>query len=95
MIFGVCNKIYGVKDYNQATIALQISQTNNEAVTQLLKHNRNFKYMVITTAMQKKGGDCLEMTADCYWNASTDGQTVVRWENDYMHVFVTLFACAL
>ena len=51
--------------------------------------------MVITTAMQKKGADCLEMTADCYWNASTDGQTVVRWENEFMYVFVTLFACAL
>ena len=31
--------------------------------------------MVLTTAMQKKGasGEHLEMTADCYWTASTDG----------------------
>ncbi len=53
--------------------------------------------MVITTAMQKKSasGDILEMSADCYWNASTDGHSCVRWENEFMYVFVTLFACAL
>ena len=97
LITQVCSKIFANKEYNQTTVATQISQTNNESVTQLLKHNRNFKYMVLTTAMQKKSGsgDCLEMTADCYWNTSTDGQTCVRWENDHMHVFVTLFACAL
>lgn len=97
LIHMVCTKIFGTKEYNQTQVATLISQTNEESVKQLLNNNKNFKYMVVTTAMQKKGSssDHLEMTADCYWNASTDGQTCVRWENDHMFVFVTLFACAL
>ena len=97
LLFDVCTSIFGGKDYNQALIAKQISQTNDQSVKQLLNNNKNFKYMVLTTAMQKKAssGDQIEMSADCYWNASTDGQTVVKWENEYMYVFVTLFACAL
>ncbi len=53
--------------------------------------------MVLTTTMQKRGmtQDVLEMSADCFWNSSTDGQTCIRWENDHMYVFVSLFACAL
>ncbi len=55
-------------------VATLISQSNEESVKQLLNHNKNFKYMVITTVMQKKGAsESLEMSADCYWNASTDG----------------------
>jgi dynein light chain Tctex-type 1 len=97
LIFNVCNKLFGTKEYNQTLVAMLISQTNDESVKQLLNNNKNFKYMVVTTAMQKKGSaaDHLEMTADCYWNSSTDGQTCVQWENEHMFVFVTLFACAL
>jgi len=53
--------------------------------------------MVVTTVMQKKASSSeqLEMTSDCWWNASTDGQTCIRWENDHLFVIVTLFACAL
>jgi hypothetical protein len=58
-------------------VATLISQTNEESVKQLLNHNKNFKYMVVTTVMQKRigggSGEILDMTADCYWNASTDG----------------------
>ena len=97
IIYQACTKIFAAKEYNQTLVATQISQVNDESVKQLLNHNKNFKYMVITTTMQKKGSaaENLEMTADCYWNASTDGQTCVRYENDHMYVFVTLFACAL
>ena len=55
IIFNVCNKIFGVKEYNQTMVATLISQTNEESVKQLLNHNKNFKYMVLTTTMQKRG----------------------------------------
>ena len=47
--------------------------------------------------MQKKGASAnhLELSANCFWNASTDGQTAVKWENDNMYVIISLFACAL
>ena len=51
LLFAVCNKLFGTKEYNQTTVATLISQTNEESVKALLKHNKNFKYMVITTVM--------------------------------------------
>jgi hypothetical protein len=51
ILYTVCNKIFGTKEYNQTLVATLISQTNEEAVKQLLNHNKNFKYMVLTTAM--------------------------------------------
>ena len=97
ILYTVCNKIFSNKEYNQTLVATFISQTNEESVKQLLNHNKNFKYMVLTTTMQKRGmtQDVLDMSADCYWNSSTDGQTCIRWENDHMYVFISLFACAL
>jgi dynein light chain Tctex-type 1 len=78
-------------------VATQISQANEESIKQLLNHNKNFKYMVVTSVMQKKSAtpEQLEMTAECFWNSSTDGQTCVKWENEFLYVIVTLFACAL
>lgn len=51
----------------------------------------------MTTVMQRKGAQqsSLELTSNCFWNASTDGQTAVRWENDNLHVIMSLFSCAL
>ncbi len=52
----------------------------------------------MTTVMQKKiggSGEEMDMTSSCFWNASTDGQTAVRWENDHLYVIMSLFACAL
>ena len=98
MIFKAAQKVFGNKEYNQTLVATLISQSNEECVKQLLNHNKNFKYMIVTTVLQKRsggGGDLLDMTADCFWNSSTDGQTCVRWENDHQYVFINLFACAL
>ena len=38
----------------------------------------------------------VQMSTQCYWNASTDGQIVIQYEeNPNMSVIVTLFGCAL
>ena len=44
-------KVFGTKEYNQTLVATLISQTNEESVKQLHNHNKNFKYMVVTTVM--------------------------------------------
>jgi len=92
----VCNKIFTQKAYNQSTVGTLISQANDEAVRALLANNKNFKYVVLTTVMQRKQQTApLEMGMECFWNQGTDGQSVVQWESDSMHVFMTLYALAL
>ncbi|CDW77128.1 UNKNOWN [Stylonychia lemnae] len=93
----VCAKIFQNKEYNQTSVATQIGQTNEEAIKHLLNNNQNFKYMVVTSVMQKKAAasETLDFTSSCFWNSSTDGQTAIRWENDHLYVIITLFSCAL
>jgi hypothetical protein len=51
LIFKAATKVFGTKEYNQTLVATLISQTNEESVKQLHNHNKNFKYMVVTTVM--------------------------------------------
>ena len=37
----------------------------------------------------------MEVQADCYWNASTDGQLIVRFDAGSYFVIMTLYGCAL
>lgn len=96
ILFDVANKIFTAKDYNQTSAATWISQANEEAVRALLSNNKNFKYIVLTTVMQKSEGvSPLEMSACCSWNSSTDGQAAIMWESESMYVLMSMYALAL
>ena len=54
--------------------------------------------MLVTTAEQKPSGGStpvIDMSASCLWNAETDGQAALVWDNDTMIVIIILFTCAL
>ena len=79
---------------------------NEEIVRNLIEFNRNFKYIVKTLVVQKKGSEDgpqgsgntgeLSMSANCFWNKSTDGMIVFPYDdNEHMIIYVTLFGCAL
>ena len=102
----VCKKIFGGadKDYNQIVVAQMISQANEQCVRVLCDYNHNFKYIIKTMVVQntkqtQAGQDKLEniqMSTQCYWNSSTDGQICLQYEdNPNMTVVMTLFCCAL
>ena len=94
----ICKKLFGGKEYNPTAIATWISQANESFITNLIKNNGNFKYLLTTQVMQKKpaGGEgILDINANCYWNQSTDGQALVKWENEHFHVFVSVYGLAL
>ena len=82
-------KEYSPKD--GPTYAHQISET---IIKQLPDKSRDFKYSVSCIILNKSEGG-LHMSSSCYWNASTDGNIVERWENETMYCIVTLFAFAL
>jgi dynein light chain Tctex-type 1 len=67
---------------------------SDEIVKQLQGVNRNFKYSVICTIMQKSDAG-LHMSSSCFWNTATDGNSTIRWDNDSMYCIVNVFGFAL
>ena len=82
-------KEYSIKD--GPTYAHQISET---IVKTLAERSKDFKYSVSCIILNKSEGG-LHMSSSCFWNASTDGNIVERWENETMYCIVTLFAFAI
>ena len=82
-------KEYSAKD--GPTLAHQISE---RIVKQLPERSKDFKYSVTCIILNKSEGG-LHMSSSCYWNATTDGNIVVRWENETMYCIVTLFGFAI
>lgn len=82
-------KEYSAKD--GPTYAHQISE---RIVKQLPEKSKEFKYSVTCIILNKSEGG-LHMSSSCYWNATTDGNIVERWENDTMYCIVTLFGFAI
>ncbi len=82
-------KEYSAKD--GPTLAHQISE---RIIKQLPEKSKDFKYSVTCLILNKSEGG-LHMSSSCYWNATTDGNIVERWENDTMYCIVTLFGFAI
>lgn len=86
------------KAYNPTAVATWISKCNEEMLNTMLKLCRNFKYLFSTQVMQKKSGGTegdLQLEGSCYYNSSTDGQSIVKLDCADFVVVVSLFAIAL
>ncbi|XP_053301869.1 dynein light chain Tctex-type 1-like [Pleuronectes platessa] len=59
-------------------------------LNQLKKLGKPFKYIVTCVIMQKNGAG-LQIASTCFWDNSTDGSTLVRWENKSMYCIVSVF----
>ena len=82
-------KEYSAKD--GPTWAHQISE---RIVRQLPDKSKDFKYSVTCIILNKNEGG-LHMSSSCYWNATSDGNIVEKWENDSMYCIVSLFGFAI
>lgn len=64
----------------------------------MLKFNGNFKYLINVEVMQKLPGGMeggFQIEGSCFWNSSTDGQSIVKFEHEHFYVFIILFGIAL
>ncbi|XP_062267987.1 dynein light chain Tctex-type 1-like [Platichthys flesus] len=59
-------------------------------LNQLKKLGKPFKYIVTCIIMQKNGAG-LQIASTCFWDNSTDGSCLVRWENKSMYCIVSVF----
>ncbi|XP_017278667.1 dynein light chain Tctex-type 1 isoform X1 [Kryptolebias marmoratus] len=65
-----------------------------QCLSQLSKLGKPFKYIVTCVIMQKNGAG-LQTASTCYWDSSTDGNCVVKWENKSMYCIVNVFGLAI
>ena len=47
---------------------------------------------MVHCSILQKGDGALHFSSTCCWDPDTDGSTTVKFENDYLYCFVTLFA---
>mmetsp|Transcript_12230 Transcript_12230/g.28501 ORF Transcript_12230/g.28501 Transcript_12230/m.28501 type:complete len:117 (-) Transcript_12230:107-457(-) len=71
------------------------SETIGQSVLEKLQEiSNNFKYIVHTTIVEKRGAG-LHTSAATFWNPETDGAISFRWENKALVCIVQAFGIGL
>ncbi len=82
------------KYYNATDVQGWTNAITSEILLKLKEASPNFKYIVTCTIMQKSDGG-VHVETSCYWNASTDGNCAMKWENETMYCVINVFAVAI
>jgi dynein light chain Tctex-type 1 len=91
----IVGNILGSHTYTQSEVGKWTDQIVNEVMSRLTnKYPGQFKFIVTAVLMQKTGAG-LNTAAACFWDSTTDGSCLVRWENKTMTVIVQVFGVAL
>uniref|UniRef100_M3ZW26 Dynein light chain Tctex-type 3 n=2 Tax=Xiphophorus TaxID=8082 RepID=M3ZW26_XIPMA len=86
--------VLGGDDYSQTHVNKWTAAIVERCLTQLVKINKPYKYIVTCSVMQKTGAG-LHTANSCYWDTSMDGSCTVRWENRTMYCVVSVFAVCI
>ncbi|KAI1301296.1 Dynein light chain Tctex-type 1 [Halotydeus destructor] len=90
----VVEKLLGGNTFQQSKVNQWSNSIVEETLSYLTKQAKAFKYIVTSVIMQKNGAG-LHTTASCYWDNTTDGSCIIRWENKNIHCIVQVFAVAI
>jgi dynein light chain Tctex-type 1 len=86
--------VIGGNAYSQQKVNQWTSSVVEQCLSQLVKLNKPFKYVVNCVIMQKTGAG-LHTSSSCFWDNTTDGSCTVRWENKTMYCIVSVFGLSL
>lgn len=86
--------VVGSDDYSQALVNKWTASIVERCLTQLVKQQKTYKYIVTCAVMQKTGAG-LHTANSCFWDTTMDGSCTVRWENRTMYCVVSVFAVAV
>ncbi|TNJ27447.1 Dynein light chain [Giardia muris] len=87
-------QVIGSASYQHARCAQLTEQIIDEVLKKLVAQRKPYKYLVTCTLMQKTGAG-LHTACSAYWDTTTDGVAIVRWENRALYCVVTVFGVAL
>lgn len=79
----------------QASRVKQLTETViDEVLKKLVAQRKPYKYLVSCVIMQRTGAG-LHMACSAYWDTTTDGVAIARWENRSMYCVVTVFGLSI
>ena len=90
MVNGVIFNYLNGKKYDADKAQTWCNNISDEIIKALHQQQRGFKFVCATTIFQK-GKSSLHFSSTCLWNTAKDGSTTVKFENEHMHCFVSLF----
>ena len=76
-------------EYVESDQKQKLSETLNEINQKLHQTYPGYKFVVSGTSF-KKGHAGLNYAASCFWNPSSDGSVMGKFENEFQNAFVTV-----
>ncbi|KAH0569438.1 Tctex-1 family protein [Spironucleus salmonicida] len=80
--------------YQHSRISQLTEQVIEEVLKKLVAQKRPYKYLVSAVIMQRTGAG-LHTACSAFWDTTSDGVAVVRWENRSIYCVVTIFGVAI
>jgi dynein light chain Tctex-type 1 len=90
----IISKILNVKKYNAAKTPEWTDEITSSCIDKMKEISTNFKFIVSCVIAQRKGAG-VHMETATHWDTKTDGNFVVREENDSMIIVVTVYGLGL
>ena len=90
MVNGVIFNYLNGKKYEADKAQTWCNNISEEIIKALHQQQRGFKFVCATTIFQK-GKSSLHFSSTCLWHSEKDGSITVKFENEHMHCFVSLF----
>ena len=82
------------KTYEARNAKGMVDSVNRVVLEEMQRMSPNFKFIANTIICENVGGG-IHVESACFWNASSDGSIVVKWENKSMICIVTMFGLAI
>lgn len=80
--------------YNPSEVGKWSSSIVKDTIDRLTSRYKGYKFIVTCVLMQKTGAG-LNTAASCYWDLTTDGSCLTRWENKTITAIVQVFGVAI
>eukprot|EP01090_Pellita_catalonica_P023359 TRINITY_DN956_c0_g1_i4.p1 TRINITY_DN956_c0_g1~~TRINITY_DN956_c0_g1_i4.p1 ORF type:complete len:117 (-),score=10.11 TRINITY_DN956_c0_g1_i4:19-369(-) len=78
------------KEFKHSMISQWTKEIMDTCIRNLTAANKNYKYIISCTLLEKKGAGFHTATS-AYWDNTSDTSCSYRWENKTIHCITTLF----
>ena len=93
LVNNIIRQFLNDKDYDREVAQSWCDDINAEIIEDLRQQQTGFKFIIHTT-ISKKGESSFHFSNSFLWNKKTDGSIFVKYENDTLKCFVSLYGIA-
>jgi len=96
MIFSLLSQFFSDKHYETAQAEIWSQRISEQVVVALQRFSPEYKYcstcVIISKERNIENDSGVHINSTCYWNNSSDGSLVIRWEDPTMYCIINVFA---